>query len=455
MVHDVAVQKLPVRFAIDRAGLVGADGATHAGAFDIAYLACLPNMVVMAAADEAELMHMVATCAAYDGGPIALRYPRGEGAGVALPERGEPLSIGKGRILREGSRIAILTLGARLAEGLKAAEELAARGLSTTVADARFAKPLDRDLILRLAAEHELLITVEEGARGGFGAHVLTLLSDEGALDNGLKVRTMTLPDVFQDQDKPERMYAAAGLDAKGIVAKALAALGNIETPSSLIRVATQRPIRRKNPPGRTGPPSPPSSRSSSWRSSAIGRSAPSIGNGNLPLPRRRATGLPGAGQLREVRQEGGENSVRLRPRNQEMRMDARLKTIAETCLEGAESGAMTFPQIVGTLMREGFDGYSVDFRRGTATYYLSDGDSVDLPTRRTAVPIAAAFDAAAVQAAIREAQQLVPGYTYSGFCKKVMTAGCAGYVVSFPGRRVLYYGRDAETHVERFPPQS
>ena len=233
VVHDVAVQKLPVRFAIDRAGLVGADGATHAGAFDIAYLSCLPNMVVMAAADEAELMHMVATCAAYDGGPIALRYPRGEGAGVALPARGEPLSIGKGRILREGSRIAILTLGARLAEGLKAAEELAARGLSTTVADARFAKPLDRDLILRLAAEHELLITVEEGARGGFGAHVLTLLSDEGALGNGLKVRTMTLPDVFQDQDKPERMYAAAGLDAKGIVAKALAALGNIETPSS------------------------------------------------------------------------------------------------------------------------------------------------------------------------------------------------------------------------------
>ncbi len=236
VVHDVAVQNLPVRFAVDRAGLVGADGPTHAGAFDIAYLTCLPNMVVMAAADEAELVHMVATCAAYDRGPIALRYPRGEGVGVELPERGQPLPIGKGRILREGSRIAILTLGARLAEGLKAAEELAARGLPTTVADARFAKPLDRELVLRLAAEHELLITVEEGSKGGFGAHVLTLLSDEGALDSGLKVRTMTLPDVYQEHDKPERMYAAAGLDAKGIVAKALAALGEIaEAPSTLI----------------------------------------------------------------------------------------------------------------------------------------------------------------------------------------------------------------------------
>jgi 1-deoxy-D-xylulose-5-phosphate synthase len=193
-------------------------------------------MVVMAAADEAELKHMVETALAYDRGPIALRYPRGEGVGVELPERGEPLPIGRGRILREGSRIAILTLGARLAEGLKAAEELAARGLSTTVADARFAKPLDRELILRLAAEHEVLITVEEGAIGGFGAHVLTLLSNEGALDAGLKVRTLTLPDVFQDQDRPERMYASAGLDAKGIVAKALAALGKIdEKPSSLI----------------------------------------------------------------------------------------------------------------------------------------------------------------------------------------------------------------------------
>jgi 1-deoxy-D-xylulose-5-phosphate synthase len=236
VVHDVAVQNLPVRFALDRAGLVGADGPTHVGAFDIAYLACLPNMVVMAAADEAELVHMVATAVAHDGGPIALRYPRGEGVGVELPKRGEPLPIGKGRILREGSRIAILTLGARLAEGLKAAEDLAAHGLPTTVADARFAKPLDRELILRLATEHEVLITVEEGAIGGFGAHVLTLLSSEGALDNGLKVRTMTLPDAFQEQDKPERMYAAAGLDAKGIVAKALSALGAVaDEPSSRI----------------------------------------------------------------------------------------------------------------------------------------------------------------------------------------------------------------------------
>jgi 1-deoxy-D-xylulose-5-phosphate synthase len=236
VVHDVAVQNLPVRFAIDRAGLVGADGPTHAGAFDLAYLACLPNMTVMAAADEAELVHMVATAVAHDGGPIALRYPRGEGVGVELPERGEPLPIGKGRILREGARVAILSLGARLAEALKAAEDLATRGLSTTVADARFAKPLDRELILRLAARHEVLITVEEGAAGGFGAHVLTLLGNEGALDHGLKVRTMTLPDAYQEQDKPERMYAAAGLDAKGMVATALAALGKAsETLSSLI----------------------------------------------------------------------------------------------------------------------------------------------------------------------------------------------------------------------------
>jgi 1-deoxy-D-xylulose-5-phosphate synthase len=229
VVHDVAVQNLPVRFAIDRAGLVGADGPTHAGAFDVAYLTCLPNMTVMAAADEAELVHMVATAVAHDSGPIALRYPRGDGVGVELPEHGEPLPIGKGRILREGKRIAILTLGARLAEGLKAAEELQARGLSATVADARFAKPLDRDLILRLAAGHELLITVEEGAAGGFGAHVLTLLSEEGALECGLKVRVMALPDVFLEHDKPDRMYAASGLDAKGIVAKALAALGGID----------------------------------------------------------------------------------------------------------------------------------------------------------------------------------------------------------------------------------
>ena len=233
VVHDVAIQKLPVRFALDRAGLVGADGPTHAGAFDIAYLACLPNMTVMAAADEAELVHMVATAAAHDSGPIALRYPRGEGVGVDLPEHGEPLPIGKGRVLREGSRIAILSLGARLGEALKAADELAARGLSTTVADARFAKPLDRELILSLAATHKLLITIEEGAAGGFGAHVHTLHSEAGALDNGLKVRTMTLPDKVQDHDKPERMYAAAGLDAKGIVAKAIAALGDIEHRAS------------------------------------------------------------------------------------------------------------------------------------------------------------------------------------------------------------------------------
>jgi 1-deoxy-D-xylulose-5-phosphate synthase len=234
LVHDVAIQNLPVRFALDRAGLVGADGPTHAGAFDIAYLSCLPNMTVMAAADEADLVHMVATAAAHDSGPIALRYPRGEGVGVDMPERGEPLPIGKGRVVREGTRIAILSLGARLAEALKAADELAARGLSTTVADARFAKPLDRELILRLAATHKLLITVEEGAAGGFGAHVLTLLAEAGALESGLKVRTMTLPDKFQDHDKPERMYAAAGLDAKGIVAKAIAALGGIEQrPSS------------------------------------------------------------------------------------------------------------------------------------------------------------------------------------------------------------------------------
>jgi 1-deoxy-D-xylulose-5-phosphate synthase len=233
LVHDVAILNLPVRFAIDRAGLVGADGATHAGAFDIAYLACLPNMTVMAASDEAELVHMVATAAAHDSGPIALRYPRGEGVGVDLPKQGEVLPIGKGRVVREGSRIAILSLGTRLGEALKAAEELAARGLSTTVADARFAKPLDRELILKLAATHKLLITIEEGAAGGFGAHVLALLAEAGALESGLKVRTMTLPDKFQDHDKPDRMYAAAGLDAKGIVAKAIAALGDVERLAS------------------------------------------------------------------------------------------------------------------------------------------------------------------------------------------------------------------------------
>jgi 1-deoxy-D-xylulose-5-phosphate synthase len=227
VVHDVAIQNLPVRFALDRAGLVGADGATHAGSFDVAYLGCLPNMVVMAAADEAELVHMVATAAAHDSGPIAFRYPRGEGVGVDMPEQGVPLPIGRGRILREGERIAILSLGTRLAEALKAAEDLEARGLSTTVADARFAKPLDEELILRLARDHEVLVTVEEGSVGGFGSYVLQLLSDRGALDRGaVKVRSMVLPDLYQDHDKPERMYARAGLDAAGIVAKVFEALG-------------------------------------------------------------------------------------------------------------------------------------------------------------------------------------------------------------------------------------
>ncbi|MBB4040225.1 1-deoxy-D-xylulose-5-phosphate synthase [Microvirga flocculans] len=230
VVHDVAIQNLPVRFALDRAGLVGADGPTHAGSFDIAYLGCLPNMVVMAAADEAELVHMVATAAAYDSGPIAFRYPRGEGVGVDMPEQGVPLAIGKGRIVRQGSRIAILSLGTRLAEALKAAEELEARGLSTTVADARFAKPLDEKLILRLAREHEVLVTIEEGSVGGFGSYVLQLLADKGALDRGtLKVRSMVLPDSYLDQDKPERMYATAGLDAAGIVTKVFEALGQEE----------------------------------------------------------------------------------------------------------------------------------------------------------------------------------------------------------------------------------
>lgn len=231
IVHDVAIQNLPVRFALDRAGLVGADGATHAGSFDIAYLGCLPNMVIMAAADEAELVHMVATAAAYDTGPIAFRYPRGEGVGVDMPEKGIPLEIGKGRIVKEGSRIALLSLGTRLAEALKAAEELEARGLSTTVADARFAKPLDEELILRLARDHEVLVTIEEGSIGGFGSFVMQLLADKGALDRGtLKVRSMVLPDIYQDQDKPERMYSQAGLDAAGIVTKVFEALGREET---------------------------------------------------------------------------------------------------------------------------------------------------------------------------------------------------------------------------------
>ena len=226
VVHDVAIQQLPVRFAIDRAGLVGADGATHAGSFDIGYLGALPHFVIMAAADEAELTHMVATAAAIDDRPSAFRYPRGEGVGVAIPEVAEILEIGKGRIVREGTSVAILSLGTRLQESLRAADLLAARGISVTVADARFAKPLDEDLILRLAREHEALITVEEGSVGGFGAFVLHLLADRGALDDGLKVRTLTLPDIFQDQDKPELMYALAGLDAEGIARAALSALG-------------------------------------------------------------------------------------------------------------------------------------------------------------------------------------------------------------------------------------
>lgn len=226
VVHDVAIQRLPVRFAMDRAGLVGADGPTHAGSFDIAYLGCLPGMVIMAAGDEADLVHMVATQVAIDDRPSALRYPRGEGVGVEMPAEGKPLEIGKGRIIREGSKIAILSLGTRLSDSLKAAEELAAYGLSTTVADARFAKPLDTDLVLRLAAEHEVLITIEEGAIGGFAAQVFQTLSDHGALDRGLKIRAMVLPDIFIDQDSPNAMYAKAGLDAKGIVKKVFEALG-------------------------------------------------------------------------------------------------------------------------------------------------------------------------------------------------------------------------------------
>ncbi|MCH8240330.1 MAG: 1-deoxy-D-xylulose-5-phosphate synthase [Proteobacteria bacterium] len=226
VVHDVAIQKLPVRFAIDRAGLVGADGPTHAGAFDVAYLCCLPNFVVMAAADEAELVRMVATAAAIDDRPSALRYPRGEGVGVEIPENPEPLEIGKGRVLREGSHVALLSFGTRLQECLVAAGQLAAQGLPPTVADARFAKPLDHELIRQLAREHEVLITIEEGSVGGFGSHVLKYLSDEGLLESGLKVRSMVLPDIFIDHDKPAAMYALAGLDAPGIVSTVFAALG-------------------------------------------------------------------------------------------------------------------------------------------------------------------------------------------------------------------------------------
>ncbi|NEX93133.1 1-deoxy-D-xylulose-5-phosphate synthase [Caulobacter sp. 17J65-9] len=226
VVHDVAIQKLPVRFAIDRAGLVGADGPTHAGSFDVGYLGALPDFVIMAAADEAELAHMIATACEIDDRPSAFRYPRGDGVGVEIPELAAPLEIGKGRVLREGTSVAILSLGTRLEASLKAADLLAARGVSATVADARFAKPLDTDMILRLAREHEALITVEEGSIGGFGAFVLHLLADRGALDRGLKVRTLTLPDEFQDQDKPEAMYVQAGLDADGIARAALNALG-------------------------------------------------------------------------------------------------------------------------------------------------------------------------------------------------------------------------------------
>jgi 1-deoxy-D-xylulose-5-phosphate synthase len=236
VVHDVAIQKLPVRFAIDRAGLVGADGPTHAGSFDLAYLGALPGMVVMAAGDEAELRHMVRTAAAYDEGPIAFRYPRGEGMGVEMPERGAILEIGRGRVLKEGATIALVSLGGRLAETLKAAETLESHGLSTTVADARFMKPLDTALILRLAREHEALVTIEEGSVGGFGSHVLHLLASHGLLDEGLKVRTLTLPDRFIEHDKPEAMYAEAGLDAAGIVKTVFALLGTGRGQAGLVQ---------------------------------------------------------------------------------------------------------------------------------------------------------------------------------------------------------------------------
>jgi 1-deoxy-D-xylulose-5-phosphate synthase len=237
VVHDVAIQKLPVRFAIDRAGLVGADGPTHAGSFDVAYLACLPDFVVMAAADEAELAHMVATAAAIDDRPSAFRYPRGDGTGVQMPDEGKPLEIGRGRILREGGSVALLSFGARLSECIKAADELASQGITCTVADARFVKPLDRDLILRLARGHEMLLTVEEGSVGGFGSHVLEFLAREGALERGLKVRPLVLPDQFIEQDSPAKMYARAGLDAGGIVSAVKQGLGR--------KVDTQRPAGR------------------------------------------------------------------------------------------------------------------------------------------------------------------------------------------------------------------
>jgi 1-deoxy-D-xylulose-5-phosphate synthase len=226
VVHDVAIQRLPVRFAIDRAGLVGADGATHAGSFDVAYLGCLPHFTIMAPSDEADLVHMVATAAAIDDGPSAIRYPRGEGIGIPLPEHGIPLPIGVGRIVREGSKIALLSLGGRLQECLAAADQLAALGLSTTVADARFAKPLDQNLVVQLARHHEMLITVEEGSIGGFGSHVVQFLSSRGLLDGKLRMRMLTLPDTFMEHGKPEALYAQAGLDGAGIVRTVLAILG-------------------------------------------------------------------------------------------------------------------------------------------------------------------------------------------------------------------------------------
>ena len=226
VVHDVAIQRLPVRFALDRAGLVGADGPTHAGSFDVGYLGALPGFVLMAAADEVELQRMVATAHAIDDRPSAFRYPRGEGLGLTLLDDPQPLEIGAGRIVREGTAIAILSFGARLPEAMLAADMLAAQGLSTTIADARFAKPLDEALIAQLARNHEVLITLEEGARGGFGAFVLHHLAERGLLDKGLKIRTLHLPDIFQDQDKPEKMYADAGLDARSIAAAAIKALG-------------------------------------------------------------------------------------------------------------------------------------------------------------------------------------------------------------------------------------
>ena len=231
VVHDVAIQRLPVRFAIDRAGLVGADGATHAGSFDNAYLGCLPGFIIMAAADEAELVHMVATQVTIDDAPSALRYPRGEGRGVEMPEVGVPLTIGKGRVLREGTQLALLSFGTRLGECLKAADDLASHGVSTTVADARFMKPLDLDLVLRLARDHEALITVEEGSVGGFGSHVMHTLAEHGAFDAGLRMRSMVLPDTFIDHDTPAKMYELAQLDAKAIVARALEALEIDGTP--------------------------------------------------------------------------------------------------------------------------------------------------------------------------------------------------------------------------------